>query len=74
MVTVGSRLKPMRTGHKQGEMQLIAFTCRPRQAQPPATKQGKAEQSPKLRSEKQECRFLLLQCYALPRGSTCLLL
>jgi hypothetical protein len=27
---VGSRSKPMRTGHKQGEMQLIAFTCRPR--------------------------------------------
>jgi hypothetical protein len=27
---VGSGLKPMRTGDKQGEMQLIAFTCRPR--------------------------------------------
>jgi hypothetical protein len=25
---VGSRLKPVRTGHKQGEMQLIAFTYR----------------------------------------------
>jgi hypothetical protein len=26
--SVGSGLKEMRTGHKQGEMQLIAFTCR----------------------------------------------
>jgi hypothetical protein len=36
-------LKPMRIGHEQGEMQLIAFTCRPRSAQPSVTKQGKAE-------------------------------
>jgi hypothetical protein len=28
--SVESGLKPMRTGHKQGEMQLIAFTCRSR--------------------------------------------
>jgi hypothetical protein len=41
---MGSGLKPMRTGYKQGEMQLIAFTCRLRWAQPLATKQGKAEQ------------------------------
>jgi hypothetical protein len=27
---VGSRLKSMRTGHKKGKMQLIAFTWRPR--------------------------------------------
>jgi hypothetical protein len=27
-ITVGSGLTPMRTGHKQGKMQLIAFTCR----------------------------------------------
>jgi hypothetical protein len=27
---VGSGLKPMRTGHKQGEMQSISFTCGPR--------------------------------------------
>jgi hypothetical protein len=28
--SVGSGLMPMRTGHKQSKMQLIAFTCRPR--------------------------------------------
>jgi hypothetical protein len=27
---VGSRLKPVRTGHKQDKMQLIALICRPR--------------------------------------------
>jgi hypothetical protein len=27
IMSVGSGLKPMRTGHKQGKMQLTAFTC-----------------------------------------------
>jgi hypothetical protein len=27
---VGSGLKPVRTGHKQGKMQLVAFTYRPK--------------------------------------------
>jgi hypothetical protein len=55
----------MRTGHKQGEMQLIAFTCRPR-----PNRKGRTAVSPKLCSEKQERRFLLLQCHTPPQGST----
>jgi hypothetical protein len=40
---VGSGLKPLRTGHKKGDIQLIAFTCRQRWAQP-QHETGKAEQ------------------------------
>jgi hypothetical protein len=74
-LNVGSRLKPMRTVHKQGEMQLIAFTCRPRSAQPspfPHHEAGKGRTavSSKLHSERQERRFLLLQCHSPPCGST----
>jgi hypothetical protein len=70
-VNCGEQTKPIRTGHKQGEIQLIAFTCRPRQAQTLAHKTGtgRTAVSPELPSEKQEHRFLLLQCHAPSHGS-----
>jgi hypothetical protein len=53
--------KPMKTGYKQGEMRLTCFS-----------KIGTAPEAEQLfllsclHSEKQECRFLLLQCHAPP--------
>jgi hypothetical protein len=54
--------KPMRIGHKQGKMRLTCFS-----------KIGTALEAEHLfllryfHSEKQECRFLLLQCHAPPQ-------
>jgi hypothetical protein len=54
--------KPMRTGHKQGEMQLTCFS-----------EIGTAPEAAHLfllsclSSEKQERRFLLLQCHTPPQ-------
>jgi hypothetical protein len=58
----------MRTGHKQGGMQLFAFTCRLKIGTAPSHKTGKGRTaaSPKLCSEKQERGFLLLKCHAPP--------
>jgi hypothetical protein len=62
----------MRTGHKQGEMQLIAFTCKAEIGTALSHEKGKGRTaaSPKLCSEKQELRFLLLECHAPLCGST----
>jgi hypothetical protein len=66
--------KPMRTGHKQGETQLSCFSwdvyLQAEIGTALATEEGNAEQllllSCLLRSEKQERRFLLLQCHTSP--------
>jgi hypothetical protein len=61
----------MRAGHKQGKMQLIAFTCRMiGTALGHETGEDRTAESPKLCSEEKESRFLLLQCHSPPHGST----
>jgi hypothetical protein len=48
-------------------MQLIAFICKPTVSEPcHETGKGRTPVSPKLHSEKQEGRFLLLQCHTPP--------